>query len=110
MKRRFAFALLLALATAAAGCAMPHNSPGNTWITFGRSISPRRNVLPPAAMLMHPGPGVDGPGPGVFMTANPAAGAGFGLTGATSQVGFISPEGMKVTWDVGARACSTPNR
>jgi hypothetical protein len=102
MKRRFAFALLLALATAAAGCAIPHNSPGQHLDHIRPVLSPRRNVLPPAAMLMHPGPGVDGPGPGVFMTANPAAGAGFGMVGATSQVGFISPEGMQVTWDVGA--------
>lgn len=27
------------------------------------------NNLPPAAMLRHPGPGVDGPGPGVMMTS-----------------------------------------
>jgi hypothetical protein len=104
MKRRFAFALLLALATVAGGCAIPHNSPGHHLDHIRPVISPRRNVLPPAAMLMHPGPGVDGPGPGVFMTANPAAGAGagIGLGVGTSQVGFISPEGMHVTWDVGA--------
>jgi hypothetical protein len=102
MKRRFAFALLLALATLAGGCALPHNTPGHHLDHIRPVISPRRNVLPPAAMLMHPGPGVDGPGPGVFMTANPAAGVGLGLAGATSQVGFISPEGMHVTWDVGA--------
>ena len=29
--------------------------------------APCKNNLPPADMLMHPGPGVDGPGPGVMM-------------------------------------------
>ena len=29
--------------------------------------APCKNNLPPAEMLMHPGPGVDGPGPGVMM-------------------------------------------
>ena len=29
--------------------------------------APCRENLPPAGMLLHPGPGVDGPGPGVMM-------------------------------------------
>jgi hypothetical protein len=45
---------------------------------------------------MHPGPGVDGPGPGV-MTYNPAVPS----PGLTSQVLFVGPEGMTVRWDVG---------
>jgi len=28
---------------------------------------PVKNNLPPASVMMHPGPGVDGPGPGVMM-------------------------------------------
>jgi hypothetical protein len=52
------------------------------------------NNLPPSEMLMHPGPGVDGPGPGV-MAYQPA----MPLIGATSQVHFASPEGMTVRWD-----------
>jgi len=44
---------------------------------------------------MHPGPGVDGPGPGVMMyqPASP-------MPPQTSQVAFVGPEGMLVTWDV----------
>jgi hypothetical protein len=99
--KRLSFLMLL-LALGAAGCALPHNSPGKHLDHIRPVVSPRRNVLPPAAMLMHPGPGVDGPGPGVFMTANPAAGAGMGLVGATSQIAFIGLDGMNVRWDVGA--------
>jgi len=33
---------------------------------------PGINNLPPAEMMMHPGPGVDGPGPGVLMLEPPA--------------------------------------
>ena len=71
--------LLLAMAMAA-GC--------------GKHI---RNNLPPAEMLMHPGPGVDGPGPGVMMYQPPMA-----PVGAVSQISFIGPEGMTVRWDVSA--------
>ena len=44
---------------------------------------------------MHPGPGVDGPGPGVMMyqPEMPAP-------NVTSQVAFVGPEGMAVAWDV----------
>ncbi len=55
-----------------------------------------RNNLPPAQMLMEPGPGVGGPGPGIMATApmmSPIV--------STSQVAFTSPEGMAVAWDVG---------
>jgi hypothetical protein len=48
-------------------------------------------------MLMHPGPGVDGPGPGVMMYQPPAPNVGL-----TSQIAFVGPEGMAVAWDVGA--------
>ncbi len=58
---------------------------------------PLQNNLPPAAMLMHPGPGVDGPGPGVLMPGPPGA----ATTGRSSQVYFVGPTGMIVTWDVG---------
>ena len=54
-----------------------------------------QNVLPPASMLMHPGPGVDGPGPGVLM-GEPNMPA----FPASSQVAFVSPDGMSVSWDV----------
>jgi hypothetical protein len=56
-----------------------------------------RNNLPPAEMLMEPGPGVGGPGPGIMATApvvSPVV--------RSSQVAFVSPEGMAISWDVGA--------
>jgi hypothetical protein len=48
-------------------------------------------------MLMHPGPGVDGPGPGVMQYEPEAPSAGL-----TSQIKFVGPEGMNVLWDVSA--------
>jgi hypothetical protein len=99
MKHRYWF-VLFALCAALGGCALPHNSPGPHGDRIRPVVARRVNNLPPAAMLMHPGPGVDGPGPGVFMTSAP--GAGMGLTGLTSQIAFMGLEGMKVNWDVGA--------
>lgn len=63
--------------------------------TLAGCKGPLRNNLPPAEMLMHPGPGVDGPGPGVLMhqPAMPTA-------GQSSQVAVVGPDGMVVTWDV----------
>ena len=46
---------------------------------------------------MHPGPGVDGPGPGVMMHQ-----PGVPSPNLTSQIAFVGPEGMSVTWDVSA--------
>jgi hypothetical protein len=68
---------LLATLIAAVGC-----SAGGT------------HNLPPAAHLMHPGPGVDGPGPGVMMPSPVPA-----MAGMPSQVEFVGPDGMTVTWD-----------
>ncbi|MBM4011931.1 MAG: hypothetical protein FJ286_11215 [Planctomycetes bacterium] len=79
--------------------------------------TPHTNVLPPPAMLQHPGPGVEGPGPGIITPASyeaalesAGAGGGAGLGGGgivgmpgtapTSQVGFFGPDGMQVRWDV----------
>ncbi|MCE5303380.1 MAG: hypothetical protein LLF97_09770 [Planctomycetaceae bacterium] len=59
--------------------------------------APCQNTLPPASMMMHPGPGVDGPGPGVMMYQ-----PGGPVQAATSQVAFVGPEGMAVAWDVSA--------
>ncbi len=59
--------------------------------------APCKNNLPPADMMMHPGPGVDGPGPGVMMYQ-----PGPPMSGATSQIAFVGPEGTTVNWDVGA--------
>src|SRR5690242_18896750 len=54
--------------------------------------SPFTNNLPPAQQIMHPGPGVDGPGPGVMMLGEP--GGVQPVPGARSQVIFAGPEGM----------------
>ncbi len=65
-----------------------------TWaVLVGCTGIPRHN-LPPAERLMHPGPGVDGPGPGVMIPPGPMA-----VGSGTSQVYFQGPEGMEVAWD-----------
>ncbi|MEQ8786050.1 MAG: hypothetical protein RIC55_07110 [Pirellulaceae bacterium] len=57
------------------------------------------NNAPPAARMMHPGPGVDGPGPGVLP---PPMMPDFGFMPAPAvQVLFAKPEAMQVRWDVG---------
>ena len=48
-------------------------------------------------MLAHPGPGVDGPGPGV-LSYQPAVPP----VAAASQIYFVGPEGLTVQWDVTA--------
>jgi len=80
--------------------------------------------LPPAERLMHPGPGVGGPGPGVLPPPHPFAGrggpGGMGMGGpgglpcgpggpgggggyfGTAQVLFVGPDSMQVHWDVAA--------
>lgn len=59
--------------------------------------TPGKENLPPAGVLMHPGPGVDGPGPGVMMYE-----PGVPSPAMTSQIAFVGPEGMTVQWDVSA--------
>jgi hypothetical protein len=99
------------LAATLTGCHIPANSPLSGLAQI-RPVAPQHtNVLPPAAMLHHPGPGVDGPGPGViapvsFDAAVDAEGgggdpaAGLAAMAPTSQIGFIGPDGMQVRWDV----------
>jgi len=73
-----------------------------------RSGIPVGHNLPPAQMLMEPGPGVGGPGPGVLnRSARQSAGgaaAAYGPFGAVAsqsvQVLFDKPELMQVSWDV----------
>lgn len=52
-------------------------------------------AAPPASMMMHPGPGVDGPGPGVIGARGPRQSSG------ASQVHFGSPESMQIGWQTG---------
>lgn len=44
---------------------------------------------------MHPGPGVDGPGPGIIDVGPPRP-----FPGQTSQIHFLGPEGMQISYDV----------
>jgi hypothetical protein len=77
---RISGVFLLVVALAAAGC-----------------HKPVQNNLPPGEMLAHPGPGMDGPGPGVlaYQPAMP-------VVAASSQIYFVGPEGLTVNWDVTA--------
>ncbi len=97
--------------------------------TVGCFKMPGKHNLPPAQMLMEPGPGVGGPGPGVMgghsamMLGGPggpggpgcyAGGPGPGGMGGmydpgmmmaaappSSQVFFVGPDGTQVNWDIG---------
>ncbi len=104
----------LSVAATLTGCHLPANSPFTGLAQIRPTATPHTNVLPPAAMLHHPGPGVEGPGPGIIAPAsyeacieNAAAEAGGmgGMGGSmygmapTSQIGFVGPDGMQVRWD-----------
>ncbi len=133
IRRRLRGIVGISLATALSGCHIPANSPLSGLAQLRPVATPRTNVLPPAAMLQHPGPGVDGPGPGVISPVSyeevvagglpmesgypgrdggfgggscPPGGMPAGMAGgvmpATSQVGFVGPDGMFVRWDVSA--------
>ena len=112
----------MSLAATLTGCTIPANSPFTGLAQIRPIATPHTNVLPPAAMLQHPGPGVEGPGPGIITPASyeaalEAAGAGgpggMGGGGAggggafcmapTSQIGFVGPDGMQIRWDISAR-------
>ena len=98
------------------GCTIPANSPFTGLAQIRPLATPHTNVLPPPAMLHHPGPGVDGPGPGIITPASYEAAlesagvmgggmdggdAGFAAAQApTSQIGFIGPDGMQIRWDI----------
>ncbi len=66
-------------------------------VAIGGCRVPGKQNLPPAEMLMRPGPGVDGPGPGVMMNH-----PGVPTPPQASQVAFVGPEGMSISWDVTA--------
>ncbi len=114
MKTRLQGFVGLSLAASLTGCHIPANSPLTGLAQIRPVATPHTNVLPPAAMLQHPGPGVEGPGPGVIVPASyeaaladaaaaggdGGAGMGGGVMGPTSQIGFIGPDGMQVRWDV----------
>ncbi|NDC54379.1 MAG: hypothetical protein EBZ74_08825 [Planctomycetia bacterium] len=118
MKKRLHRFVGLSLAASLTGCHIPANSPLSGLAQIRPAATPHTNVLPPAAMLHHPGPGVEGPGPGVIVPASYEAaladagvgvdgggadGAGGGFAYPTSQIGFIGPDGMQVRWDITAQ-------
>jgi hypothetical protein len=146
MKYRLASFLLGGSMLAATGCLHPTFGEfnNNTSIVPPIGKFTGHNTLPPAQMLMHPGPGVDGPGPGVLMNGAPGGGdpgimqasfmgpagacgcgpggpggpggcmigdggamaggggygMGMGMINASSQIAFVGPDGLSVTWDV----------
>jgi hypothetical protein len=53
---------------------------------------------PPAAMMMRPGPMVDGPGPGVIPLMPPPPVPAAALS--TSQIRFVGPDGMNIGWQI----------
>ena len=104
----------LSLATALTGCHIPANSPLSGIAGLGGAAQPHTNVLPPPQMLAHPGPGVDGPGPGIIAPVGyeelvsengvtPLATDSMAPLVANgppmSQIGFLGPDGMQVRWD-----------
>lgn len=118
MRVRFGFGVLFtALTVAATGCHAP----------LARTGAPISHNLPPAQMLVEPGPGVGGPGPGVMAPLNAGGGvapvgynqacgpmgpggpagpmmgpgmAGAPVQSASAQVEFGRPESMQIRWDV----------
>ena len=60
----------MSLAATLTGCHIPANSPFTGLAQLRPVATPHTNVLPPAAMLQHPGPGVEGPGPGIIAPAS----------------------------------------
>lgn len=57
---------------------------------------------PPPAMMMRPGPMVDGPGPGVLAMMNNCPPGGMARTFAptNTQIRFLGPDGMHVGWQI----------
>lgn len=115
LNRRLQGFVGLSVAASLTGCHIPANSPFTGLAQIRPVATPHTNVLPPAAMLQHPGPGVEGPGPGIIAPASYEAcianaageaggmgGGGGGMYGMapTSQIGFVGPDGMQVRWDI----------
>ncbi|MEX0977280.1 MAG: hypothetical protein WDZ48_00415, partial [Pirellulales bacterium] len=105
MKNRLATLLLGITMLTLSGCFLhPPYGGYNDYTTLFPPLGKltHRNNLPPAEMLAEPGPGVGGPGPGIIppvpFTPPPGMMPG-GPGGPTSQVAFVSPEGMAVNWD-----------
>jgi len=105
---RYYFLALGALVVVCMGCAGGGGAGGHGL------LKPNEFVAPPAAMMQHPGPMVDGPGPGVLgMLAQPVSLSGPGGPGGpgmmypggptmSTQIKFIGQDGMSVGWMSGS--------
>ena len=103
MKLRIASILLGITMLAGSGCFLhPPYGELNDYTTLIPPLGKltHRNNLPPAQMLAEPGPGVGGPGPGIMPPMPYTPAPGMGGPPPTSQVAFVSPEGMAVNWDI----------
>ena len=72
------------------GCAAPGMGDGAQFLDKGEFNAP------PASMLAHPGPMVDGPGPGVMPMMGPPMVRPFAAR--STQVLFAGPAGMHIGW------------
>ncbi len=70
VKRHLHGVVTVAVGLSLTGCHIPANSPLSGLAQIRPVATPHTNVLPPAAMLQHPGPGVEGPGPGIISPAS----------------------------------------
>ncbi len=105
---RYYFLALGALVVVCMGCA-GYGGAGGLGTVNGPGghglLKPNEYVAPPAAMMQHPGPMVDGPGPGVLgMLAQPGGPGMMGPGGPpmSTQIKFIGQDGMSVGWMSGA--------
>src|SRR6516162_2252670 len=107
---KYYFLALATLVTVCVGCqsagvdrmasrsAAAHLSDSDQIVARGNDHGRASNfVNPPANLMLRPGPGVDGPGPGVL---NPIGMSSNAFTGRTTQVKFVEPEGMSVGWQI----------
>ena len=108
---KYYFLALATLVTVCVGCqsagvdrlasrsASAHLSDADEVIARGNDNGRARNyVNPPANQMLRPGPGVDGPGPGVLNPIGMASAGAF--TGRTTQIKFVEPEGMSIGWQI----------
>ena len=108
---KYYFLALATLVTVCVGCqsagvdrmasrsASAHLSDSDEIIARGNDHGRAGNfVNPPANLMLRPGPGVDGPGPGVLNPIGMASAGGF--TGRTTQIKFVEPEGMSIGWQI----------
>ena len=99
LNRRLQGFVGFSLAATLTGCHIPANSP-LTGLAQIRPVAPQHsNVLPPAAMLQHPGPGVDGPGPGVIAATSYEAALAASYASGGDGFGGASPDGSGMVAD-----------